>query len=311
MQVPKFSDFFYPVLSALSGKGIQTVTEIRASAAISMQLSQDAREQRLPSGATVFASRANWALQYLKKAGLVNNPSKGKYQLTEQGAKALRDVGDRINLNFLDQFEGFREFRFGSSDRAQEEVAVTADLEEVVETPEDAIESAYAKINNSLAEELLGAIMEQPPAFFERLVVSLLIKMGYGGAFEEAGKVVGRTNDEGIDGVIREDKLGFSSIYIQAKRWEPTKTVGRPEIQTFVGALAGQQGARKGLFITTAQFTKSAAEYAERRTSGATVVLVDGKILAQLMIENEIGVTPTKTYTIRRLDNDFFVEDGE
>lgn len=312
MQVPKFFDFFHPALLALDGKGVQTVSEVRASVARSMQLSQEAREIRLPSGSqTTYANRVNWALSYLKKAGLVDNPSRGKYQLTAAGKAALAEVGDRIDLNYLERFQGFRDFRYGSSVSPNELVATEMEDEAVEKTPEEAIEIAYRKINSSLADEILDAIMEQTPAFFERLVVSLLIKMGYGGAFEDAGLVVGRTNDEGIDGIIREDKLGFSSIYIQAKRWEPSRTIGRAEVQTFVGALAGQQGAQKGLFITTAQFTRHAIDYAEKRAAGVTVVLVDGKMLAQLMIENEIGVTPTKTYTIRRLDNDYFTEDGE
>jgi len=209
--------------------------------------------------------------------------------------------------HYLEKSTEFREFRYGSPDNVKSYDLPEAREEDVENTPEEIIEGAYQKINVSLADELLAAIMEQTPTFFERLVVQLLIKMGYGGAFDDAGKVVGKTNDEGIDGIIREDKLGFSSIYIQAKRWDIGMTVGRPEIQKFVGALAGQ-GASKGLFITTAQFSKDAKNYAENRAYGATIVLVDGKMLARLMIENELGVSPVMKYTIRKLDGDYFSE---
>ena len=166
-------------------------------------------------------------------------------------------------------------------------------------------EKAYSQINSALAEDLLASIMEHSPSFFERLVVDLLLKMGYGSSFDSAGMVVGHTGDEGIDGIIREDKLGFSNIYIQAKRWDPTSmTVGRPEIQKFVGALAGQ-GASKGLFITTAQFTKEAQSYAAKQLA-AKIVLVDGHQLTKLMIEYGIGVSIQSTYTIKKIDSDYF-----
>ena len=170
------------------------------------------------------------------------------------------------------------------------------------------MEKSFRKINALLADDLLSAIMEKPPEFFERLVVQLLVRMGYGGAIEEAGMVVGKTNDEGIDGIIREDKLGFSSIYIQAKRWAPDQTIGRPEVQTFVGALAGQ-GATKGLFITTAQFSKGAVQYAQNPGINTKVVLVDGKMLAKLMIENNVGVSSVNSYVIKRIDTDYFSEE--
>lgn len=172
------------------------------------------------------------------------------------------------------------------------------------------MEKAHNEMTTMLSDELLNAIMERSPRFFERLVVELLVKMGYGGAFEESGSVIGKTNDEGIDGVIREDKLGFSSIYIQAKRWDPESTVSRPEIQKFVGALAGQ-AATKGLFITTASFSKEAKNYANNRAYNTKVVLVDGKALAKLMIENGVGVSTVNTYEIKKIDSDYFSEDNE
>ena len=174
-------------------------------------------------------------------------------------------------------------------------------------TPQDVLDEAFQQINTTLADDLLSEVMKQPPAFFEHLVVKLLMQMGYGGSVDNAGTVIGQTGDEGIDGIIREDKLGFSLIYIQAKRWDYDKTVGRPEIQKFVGALAGQ-GASKGLFITTAKFTKEACQYAEKQHT-TKVVLVDGTALAKLMIEYNLGVSTEATYEIKRIDSDFFAED--
>lgn len=174
-------------------------------------------------------------------------------------------------------------------------------------TPQDILDEAFQQINTTLADDLLSEIMKQPPAFFEHLVVKLLTQMGYGGSVDDAGTVIGQTGDEGIDGIIREDKLGFSLIYIQAKRWDCDKTVGRPEIQKFVGALAGQ-GASKGLFITTAKFTKEARQYAEKQHT-TKVVLVDDTTLAKLMIEYDLGVSTEATYEIKRIDSDFFAED--
>ena len=291
----------------LNSRGETEVRELRQAVADLMGLSADDREQMVPSGAqTTYGNRVAWALSYLKKAQLLSSPSRGLYKLTPAGKVALSEVGEHIDLKYLESFAKFREFRYGISDDEEgQSIELLTPNEEAEQTPEDVIQSAYKKINISLADELLGAIMEQTPAFFERLVVQLLMKMGYGGAFDDAGKVVGKTNDEGIDGIIREDKLGFSNIYIQAKRWDLETKIGRPEIQKFVGALAGQ-GANKGLFITTAQFSKEARNYAQNKAYGTALVLVDGNMLARLMIENEIGVSPIISYTIRRIDNDYF-----
>lgn len=205
-------------------------------------------------------------------------------------------------MAYLEHYESFRIFH-GSEPNPP--VRVLPEQPPIEDTPHDTLEKAYAQINNALAEDLLASIMEHSPAFFERLVVDLLLKMGYGSSFDAAGMVVGRSGDEGIDGIIREDKLGFSNIYIQAKRWDPeSMTVGRPEIQKFVGALAGQ-GASKGLFITTAQFTKEAISYADKQLA-VKIVLVDGRQLTKLMIEYGIGVSEQSTYTIKKIDSDYF-----
>lgn len=263
------------------------------------------RSELLPSGRqAVFDNRVGWAGTYLKKAGLVDRPARGKYQLTSLGRKVLEQAPPAIDNHYLSQFETFRQF-IGENDDS----SVPSASPDSGQSPQDTLDAAYQKINAALADDILSEIMKQSPAFFERLVVKLLRNMGYGGSLEDSGEVVGQSGDEGIDGIIREDKLGFSSIYIQAKRWERDKAIGRPEIQKFVGALAGQ-GASKGLFITTAQFTKEAHQYV-RKQHTTKVVLVDGQMLAKLMIEYNLGVSIETVYEIKRIDSDYFSEDSE
>lgn len=233
---------------------------------------------------------------------MIHPVRRGVYTITAEGIAAYQDAGAEIDLAYLERYESFRIFH-GSE--ANPPIKSVPEQPLIEDTPQDTLEKAYAQINNALAEDLLVSIMEHTPAFFERLVVDLLLKMGYGSSFDDAGMVVGRSGDEGIDGIIREDKLGFSNIYIQAKRWDPeSMTVGRPEIQKFVGALAGQ-GASKGLFITTAQFTKEAISYADKQLA-VKIVLVDGRQLTKLMIEYGIGVSVQSTYTIKKIDSDYF-----
>lgn len=285
--------------------------ELYSQLADKMGLTNADREVFLPSGRQLtYINRINWALTYLRKAGLIITPSRGQHIITSEGKEAFLHSGTAIDLHYLEKYEGFRDFRKVSSE-IQSEIPIAIGVpKEIEDTPEDAMESGFQKINMILADDLLNAIMDRSPAFFERLVVQLLVKMGYGGTVEDAGRVIGRTNDEGIDGVIREDKLGFSSIYIQAKRWALDKTIGRPDVQTFVGALAGQ-GASKGLFITTAQFSNAATQYAQKPGFGAKVVLVDGKTLAKLMIENDVGVSTQNIYIIKKVDTDFFLEEND
>lgn len=306
MAVPKFFAFFPCILRILSTGETIHVKQIRIQAFDSMRLTEEDRSVLLPSGKQRTAdNRVNWALTYLKKAGLVERPSTGKYRITPVGQAALQEVGDHITLEYLEKFESFREFHMSKSQGAQ---GVSEGISAIAESsPQDMMDIAFRQINDELAESLLQTIMGKLPRFFEKLVVELLLKMGYGGAFEDAGIVVGQSGDEGIDGVIREDKLGFSSIYIQAKRWNTDINVGRPEVQKFVGALVGQ-GAQKGLFITTAQFTKEAKNYAEKQLA-TKVVLVDGEKLAKLMIEYDVGVSTLNTYSIKKIDSDFFDED--
>ena len=214
----------------------------------------------------------------------------------------LSENPDVIDNSYLRRFESFRKFISPNTEDAR------PNTEEVSsQTPQDTLEEAFQRINATLADDLLAEIMKLSPGFFEHMVVRLLMKMGYGGSVENAGTVVGQTGDEGIDGIVREDKLGFNLIYIQAKHWDCEKTIGRPEIQKFVGALAGQ-GATKGLFITTARFSAAAYDYAQKQHT-TKVVLVDGAALAKLMIEYNLGVSTEITYQIKRIDSDFFAED--
>lgn len=307
MAVPKFFSFFPYVLRILSNGDIMPVRQIRAEAFDRMHISEEDRAILLPSGKQRMAdNRANWALTYLKKAGLVESPSTGKYRITPAGLEALKETGDGITLKYLERYESFRAFHSAKLQGAQDTSEPSRAMSE--STPQDTMDIAFHQINDELASNVLQAIVEQSPQFFERLVVELLLKMGYGGAFEDAGITIGQTGDEGIDGIIREDKLGFSSIYIQAKRWSVDTTIGRPEIQKFVGALAGQ-GAQKGLFITTAQFSKEARNYVGKQ-SATKVVLVDGEKLARLMIENDVGVSTQSIYRIKKIDSDFFDEEN-
>ena len=278
--------------------------EIKSAVANQFRLSPAEREVLLASGKqTVFDNRIGWCRTYLKKAGLLESIARGKYVLTADGKRVLSENPAKIDNLYLQRFDSFRAFFSRSSGNEHPVAAVSS------QTPQDTLEAAFHQINSVLEDNLLTAIMGQSPAFFEHLVVKLLTQMGYGGSAEDAGMVIGQTGDEGIDGLIREDKLGFSLIYIQAKRWDRSTSIGRPEIQKFVGALAGQ-GASKGLFITTAKFTKEAREYANKQHT-AKIVLVDGQKLAKLMIEYNLGVSTEITYQVKRIDTDFFSDDWD
>lgn len=252
-------------------------------------------------------------MTYLKHAGLIEAPARGRYWLTARGRSALAESGGSITLEYLARFPEYRAFIGGSSSRRRERAPAPAqavpDAPAVDRrTPQDVLAEAVERLDEDLRGELLDEIMRRPPDFFERLVVDLLLRMGYGGALDDAGRVVGKAGDEGIDGIIQEDKLGFSRIYIQAKRWAPQASVGREEIQKFAGALAGQ-GADKGLFITTARFTREALAFPAKQHA-ARIVLVDGRQLTQLMIEYNLGVTVQDTFSIKRLDVDSFDPDA-
>lgn len=269
-------------------------------------LSAEERAQMLPSGkAPVIRSRTGWALSYMKQAGLIASTRRGWYKITSVGLGVLTRKPSGIDNDFLMQFDTFRDFRARS--RAEEDgldgevTGATAAPSAVIEPPDEALERAYRRLRSAVESELIDTVKAVAPAFFEALVIDLLVRMGYGGNRTEAARAIGRTGDGGIDGVIDEDRLGLDSIYVQAKRWEGA--VGRPEIQKFAGALQGQR-ATKGIFITSSSFTAEAIEYAHR--IGTRIVLIDGRRLAELMFEHDVGVSPRHSYTVKDVDGDYF-----
>lgn len=308
MAIPKYDEMYGALLECLADMQPHKSKDIKNAIASSLHVTPEERQILLSSGRQrLFDNRVAWASSYLSKAELIERPVRGTYQLTARGKQVLDSHPPVLDNTFLKQFESFRQFIHAETSPTQLKQSSAENSDG--QTPQDAFDLAYQQINHALADDLLSEIMKQTPAFFEKMVVQLLENMGYGGSVENAGLVVGQTGDEGIDGIIREDKLGFSLIYIQAKRWDRTTSIGRPEIQKFVGALAGQ-GANKGLFITTAQFTKDACEYAKKQHT-TKVVLVDGESLAKLMIEYNLGVSTEAVYQIKRLDTDFFSDDND
>lgn len=305
MPIPDYQTIMLPLLRQLSDGKNHQLKELVATLGQEFRLSEEEMNELLSSGqAFVFANRVGWARTYMKKAGLVEYPARGVVAITPRGLDILKSKPTRIDNNLLKQFPEFLEFQNLKYDRVEEASAVGSSLEEK-QTPEETIDEAYLSIRQSLAQELLDTVCSMSPAFFERLVVELLVRLGYGGSIKDAGRAMGKTGDEGIDGIIKEDKLGLDIIYIQAKRWQAGNTVGRPELQKFVGALAGQ-GAKKGIFITTSSFTKDALGYAPKNET--KIVLIDGVQLAQLMIDHNLGVSLQRTYEIKRLDGDYFEE---
>ena len=311
MAVPKYNEFFSPVLRALETGEIKHVSEIRKFALDYLNVSEEDRKAMLPSNTQrLVDNRVNWSITYLRKANLIERVARGKYKVTNTGLRVLHEKKDHVELKDLYQFDSFRQFiNTDTMSEEKKDLSKPSVLEDLQEgTPQDNLNASMEQINKELSANLLSEIMERSSAFFEKMVVQLLLKMGYGSALED-GFVTGCSGDEGIDGIIREDKLGFSSIYIQAKRWAEDKAIGRPEIQKFVGALAGQ-GAQKGLFITTGTFTKEARSYVEKQLS-TKVVLVDGEKLTKLMIEYNLGVSVETVYTIKKIDTDFFSEEND
>ena len=304
MAVPKFFEFFEGFLCAVQDGELHTAKEVREIIAKKMNLTDEDRKEMLPSGKQrTFDNRVAWARTYLDKAGLIETPTRGKYRITEYGKQALSS-GEKIDLKYLEQSDKFREFHNVTTANTTE---LVENVGESNESPMEVLDAAFQQVNATLASQLMDEVMKLTPTEFEQLVVKLLLKMGYGSGIEGAGKVTQQSNDGGIDGVIQEDQLGFSSIYIQAKQWSLDQTVGKPEIQKFVGALQGQQ-AQKGLFITTTKLSSGAIQFADNLL-GAKVVLVDGSKLTRLMIKHNVGVSVEQVYEVKRLDTDFFTEE--
>ena len=288
MAIPDYQSIMLPLLKQISDGKEYKNNDLIEALSNRFKLSETERIELLPSGNQLTVNnRIGWAKVYLKKAGLLDSPKRAVITITSRGLEFLKSKPTTINAKLLRQFPEFVEFQTSKREGVGESEE-TVGQEEVHETPEERLENAYQSIRKTVAEELIGKVYKLTPAFFERLVVELLVKMGYGGSITDAGKAIGKSGDEGIDGTIKEDMLGLDIIYIQAKRWQKGNVVGRPEIHKFVGALAGQ-GAKKGIFITTSSFTKEALEYTPKNEK--KIVLIDGVQLAQFMIDYNLGVT--------------------
>ena len=306
MAIPKFYEFFGSFLRAIQDGETHKSKEVQAFIADEMHLSESDLQEMLPSGRqSTFGNRVNWARTYLDKAGLIETPNRGQYRITDVGKAALNS-GDTIDLKYLEQFEAFQQFHSVQHGNEGGTDTITIDsATEEEQSPMETLDAAFKQVTNTLASELMDEVMQLSPTEFEKLVVKLLLKMGYGDGIENAGHVTPPSGDGGIDGIIKEDQLGFSNIYIQAKQWATDQSVGKPEIQKFVGALTGQ--AQKGLFITTAKFSSGAKTYADN-LSNPKIVLVDGDALTRLMIKHNVGVSVEHTYEVKRIDSDFFAD---
>lgn len=293
-----------PVLRLASDGNEHKFSKAVEELADEFNLSTEERNELLPSGSqAVFNNRVGWARSYLKQAGLLASPRRGFFTITQKGTKLIAAKPLRIDALTLEQYPEFIEFKNRKKEKSEgnEMELVSTSEQESSLTPEDALASAYNKLRSALESEILIAVKESSPSFFERVVVDLLVKMGYGGNRQDAGRALGKSGDGGIDGIINEDRLGLDVIYIQAKRWEGV--VGRPEIQKFAGALQGQR-ARKGVFITTSSFTKEAREYAS--VIETKIILIDGEHLSKLMAEHNVGVSTVGQYEVKKLDSDYF-----
>ncbi len=301
MAIPNYQTIMLPLLEHIADQKEYAMRDIYDSLAEKFNLTPEERKELLPSGQqALFDNRAGWARTYLKKAGLLESPKRSYIKITGRGLDVLKQNPSEIDVKFLSQFPEFVEFQKGKKGNGTKtDKPIKPDA-----TPEETLEFAYQEIRKELSQELLSNIKNCSPIFFERLVVELLVKMGYGGSLFDAGKAIGRSGDEGIDGVIKEDKLGLDAIYIQAKRW--SAVVGRPEIQKFAGALQGQK-AKKGVFITTSSFTKEAMEFVDKIEN--KVILINGDRLTELMIDYGVGVSTANTYEIKKVDSDYFVDE--
>ena len=301
MAVPKYDELMKPLLIAVSDGETYKMKDVTALLAEQLNLSSDDLAEMLPSGRqTVFKNRVGWAKTYLKKAGLLDSPARATIVITNAGKQVVADNPEKIDSKYLEQFPSFVDFASApeplDDSNPASEVPKPSDL-----TPDDQLEDAYKEINDSLASDLLSEVLKIPPYTFEKFVVDLLLKMGYGKADFGSHATVA-SGDEGIDGIIMEDKLGFSLIYMQAKEWAVDKVVSQPDIQSIVGAIAGKKG--EGLFVTTARFSQKAKNYAHTHH----IILIDGERLANLMIEYNFCVSTRKTFEIKALDTDALAE---
>jgi restriction system protein len=309
MTIPDFQSLMLPILEFMGDGKEHPLNEIIEHIYGTSNLAEEEKKQLLPSGREpILRNRIRWARFYLEKAGLLESTRRAFSRISERGLNVLTKKPEGIDAKFLESFPEFVKFK---APKREEEITephklvhyTPVSMESI--NPTELLEDVYRRLRSTSASELLSEVKKATPRFFENLVVELLVKMGYGGSREDAGKAIGQSGDEGIDGIIKEDKLGLETVYLQAKRWEGT--VGRPEIHKFVGALKGQ-GANKGIFITTSSFTREAADYAAKIDS-PRIVLIDGEKLAELMYEYDIGVSKEATYEVKKIDSDFFSEE--
>ncbi len=299
MGIPDYQSIMLPLLKFSSDEKEHTFHEAVEALANVFKLSDDERKEMLPSGQQeIFLNRVGWARTYMKKAGLLTSPKRGTLKVTARGLELLNENPAKIDNNLLMRFDEFNEFR-----KRKKKDSDNGD-DGNGKTPEEEFELAYDNLRSELLSEVLQQLKQCPPSLFEKIVVDVLVKMGYGGSLKDAGRAIGKSGDEGIDGIIKEDRLGLDIIYLQAKRWE--NIVGRPEIQKFAGALQGQR-AKKGIFITTSNFSKEAVDFASRIET--KIILVDGEQLAEFMIDFNVGVTKVSTFELKKLDSDYFVDE--
>ena len=300
MSVPGFQSYFLPLLLIASDGAEHTIGEARERLAVEFRLTASDTAERLPSGTqTKYGNRVAWAKTYLIHASVLASSRWGSFQITDRGRELLRQGHNSIDIKVLSQYPELVEFN--SPTRRDGPPSAQPSL---TETPEEVLQKAYQSIRNDLASDLLGRIGENTPGFFEKLVVDLMVAMGYGGSQADAAESIGQSGDEGVDGIIKEDRLGLDVIYLQAKRWQGT--VGRPEIQKFVGALTGKRAKRR-VFITTGRFSEDAIGYVS--AIEPKIILIDGKSLVNYMIDFGIGTTRQALYETRRVDSDYFVEE--
>lgn len=303
MTIPDYQTIMRPLLEICSDGKEHPIRDLIEVVGDIFKVSAEERAQMVPSGSsTTLGNRVSWARTYLKKAGLLGQPARGVVQITSRGVEAL-ESGVQIDNTYLAQFTEFQKFRQRLRSAQTEEATPKTDISET--TPEEALRQAFDELRGSLIEDVHDALLHASPAFFERAVVDLLLAMGYGGSIEDAGTLLGGSGDGGVDGAIKEDQLGLDSIYVQAKKWAVDRTVGDGEIRNFIGALQLHR-ARKGVFFTTSEFTKSARVSAAR--SESRVVLINGVELATLMVEHKVGVSVTSTLELKKLDSDYFEE---
>lgn len=299
MAVPKFEEFFLPALKFFEDKQIHTKIEVSKYMAEYFNLDDEEMNEKTSSGKSLrYKDRTGWAIDYLYRATLLDRVERGKYSISKEGENVLKMDLNHIDNNFLLRYDSFKEFQnvsTTSNDRRYEKEVLS---------PSDRINEALLEINNNLSSNLLEEILSRDSDFFEKLVVDLLLKMGYGGFREEAGVVTKKTNDGGIDGIINEDILGLDKIAIQAKRHE--NTISRPDLQKFSGALSGM-GIKKGVFITTSNFSKGAIDYV-KQLHDTSIVLIDGNKLAKLMIKFDLGTSTKEIYYVKDMDMDYFTD---